>query len=77
MVFRGHIKDGKVELDQLIPAPNGVEVQVTVGPINEAEESAEYPPLFDRLKDFVGCVDDLPADASINIDYYLYGHPKR
>ena len=77
MVFRGFIKDGKVELDQLLPVPDGVEVQVSIGPFPETNDSAEYPSLFDRLKDFVGCIDDLPADASVNVDHYLYGHPKR
>ena len=35
------------------------------------------PTLADRLKDFIGSVDDLPEDASTNLDHYLYGHPKK
>ena len=30
-----------------------------------------------ELKDVVGTVDDLPPDASVNLDHYLYGTPKR
>jgi hypothetical protein len=29
------------------------------------------------MKDFVGTVPDLPPDASVNLDHYLYGTPKR
>ncbi len=35
------------------------------------------PTLAERLKDFIGSVDDLPEDASINLDHYLNGHPKK
>jgi hypothetical protein len=37
----------------------------------------EIPTLLERIKDFVGTVHDLPADASVNLDHYLYGTPKR
>ena len=29
------------------------------------------------MKDFVGTVHNLPPDASVNLDHYLYGTPKR
>jgi hypothetical protein len=33
--------------------------------------------LYDRLRQFVGKANELPPDASINHDHYLYGMPKR
>jgi hypothetical protein len=33
--------------------------------------------LYDRLKPLIGAAKDLPPDASINVDHYLYGHPKK
>lgn len=39
--------------------------------------TSEGPSLFERLKDVVGSIDDLPEDSSENLDHYLYGHPKR
>ena len=33
--------------------------------------------LAERYADFIGSVKDLPADMSVNLDHYLYGHPKR
>jgi predicted DNA-binding antitoxin AbrB/MazE fold protein len=42
---------------------------------DQAEEV--LPTLLERMKDFVGKVENLPPDASINLDHYLYGSPKR
>ena len=36
----------------------------------------ELPTLLERMKDFVGTVHNLPPDASVNLDHYLYGTPK-
>lgn len=41
------------------------------------EADSELPTLLERMKDFVGTVHDLPPDASVNLDHYLYGTPKR
>jgi hypothetical protein len=78
MVYRGHVRNGRIELDDEGRLPEGVPVEVSVA------ESAEAPAggtegltLYDHLKAIVGCVDDLPPDASINVGHYLYGHPKR
>lgn len=37
----------------------------------------EVPSLYERLRDVIGSVDNLPTDASINHDHYLYGTPKK
>jgi predicted DNA-binding antitoxin AbrB/MazE fold protein len=50
---------------------NGAE-QPTVKPAG-----GQLPTLLERLKDFVGVIDDLPEDSSTNLDHYLYGTPKR
>lgn len=34
-------------------------------------------PLAETLARFIGCLDGLPEDASVNVDHYLYGHPKK
>ena len=44
-------------------------------PAGERQEAGRS--LYDRLKPLVGAAKDLPPDASINVDHYLYGHPKR
>ncbi len=42
----------------------------------ENSVAAEVP-LREGLMKFAGTVTDLPEDASLNVDHYLYGHPKR
>jgi predicted DNA-binding antitoxin AbrB/MazE fold protein len=63
--------------------PNGTPVHLRVEEQNVAvasklgQPNEEIPTLLERMKDFVGTVHDLPPDASVNLDHYLYGTPKR
>lgn len=63
--------------------PEGLRVHLHVEEDNGAEQAAatpaegELPTLLERMKDFVGTVHNLPPDASVNLDHYLYGTPKR
>ncbi|HUE70362.1 MAG TPA: hypothetical protein VMP01_05680 [Pirellulaceae bacterium] len=81
MVLRGHIKNGTIVLDEPQSLPEGAEVEVSFLPPPvtpaEASEEREIPTLYERLKPFIGKLDGLPPDASINHDHYLYGTPKK
>jgi hypothetical protein len=79
MVLIGHIKNGAITLDNPISLPEGaaVEVHVMSAPPAPRVVADEGSSLLERLRPIVGQVEDLPADASLNIDHYLYGHPKR
>jgi predicted DNA-binding antitoxin AbrB/MazE fold protein len=63
--------------------PEGARVRLHIEEENGAEQpnlkadDAELPTLLDRMKGFVGTVHNLPPDASVNLDHYLYGMPKR
>lgn len=74
MSVTGHVQNGVVVLDTPNVLPEGTPVKVE--PI-----AAAIPPktrsLLDRLGDVVGKAEGLPADASQNVDHYLYGHPKQ
>lgn len=72
MTLEGHVENGKIVLDEPARLPEGskVRVEVLVSP-------PEKPSLYDRLKPFVGILDDLPEDAALNHDHYLYGTPKK
>jgi predicted DNA-binding antitoxin AbrB/MazE fold protein len=54
-----------------------VEEEAAVKYSADDRPEGELPTLLERLKDVIGTVDDLPEDSSINLDHYLYGHPKR
>ncbi len=66
-----------------VTLPEGTRVHLRIVEENGAEHSAnksaegELPTLLERMKDFVGTVHNLPPDASVNLDHYLYGTPKR
>ncbi len=78
MVYRGHIRNGRVELDGPLPLPEGAEVEITLPTASVvSEEEATAPTLYEQLKDLIGTVPDLPEDLSVNHDHYLYGVPKR
>jgi len=68
---------------QPVVLPEGTRVQLRVEEETEAEElkgdqaDGELPTLLERMKGFVGTVHNLPPDASVNLDHYLYGTPKR
>jgi predicted DNA-binding antitoxin AbrB/MazE fold protein len=72
---------------QPLALPEGTRVQLRVEQLADKKQVAEtskdsqadgeIPTLLERMKDFVGTVHDLPSDASVNLDHYLYGTPKR
>lgn len=77
MVYRGHVRNGKIELDEAAVLPEGAVVNVAVVAEQEAGKVKQRRSLRDRLKPFIGSAKGLPPDASANVDHYLYGHPKR
>ena len=78
MTYRGRIENGQVVIDEQVNLPNGTAVTVSVAPDSVLDdEESNGPTLLDTLKDFVGTAKNLPPDASINVDHYLYGHPKK
>jgi hypothetical protein len=75
MTLEGHVENGQIVLDEPARLPEGskVRVEVLVSPPAAPEKAS----LYDRLKPFVGILDDLPEDAALNHDHYLYGTPKK
>jgi hypothetical protein len=79
MVYRGHVANGVIQLEGSIVLPEGAEVRVEMvtPPSAESPDEATGRSLYERLKPLIGAAKDLPPDASVNIDHYLYGHPKK
>jgi len=78
MVYQGHVENGMIRLQDPVVLPEGAKVNVEVvppPPVGERQEPGLN--LYDRLKPLVGAAKNLPPDASVNVDHYLYGHPKR
>jgi hypothetical protein len=79
MTYRGRVKNGAVVLDLETPLPEGAEVvvELVATPVEVAKVDGRGPTLAERLKNVIGKAKGLPPDASINMDHYLYGVPKR
>ncbi len=80
MTIEAHIENGQVVLPSPLPLPDGTRVTVAALPASrQGKQSGEEPAptLHDRMKSVIGIAEGLPSDASINVDHYLYGHPKQ
>ena len=79
MVYRGRVKNGVVVLEGRARPEDGT--RVTVRAVRKAARPSRKKKrpmtLYERLKPLIGKAKGLPPDASINIDHYLYGLPKR
>ena len=78
MVYQGHVENGVIRLPDSVVLPEGAEVQIEIVVAAQDQEPPEGGlSLYDRLKPLIGAAKDLPPDASINVDHYLYGLPKK
>ena len=78
MTIHGHVHNGVIVFDDPVTLPEGAAVQVqVVAKPSPTELDKERPTLAETLKDFIGCLEDLPEDAARNHDHYLYGAPKK
>ena len=77
MTYHGRVRNGVIVLEDDTPLPEGTEVRVEPVADGQAAPEADRSPLADSLLKFAGTIDDLPPDASRNIDHYLYGRPER
>ena len=77
MVYHGYVKDGRIELDNGGPLPEGVQVRIELVEPETRSDAAFHEPLGRKLLRHAGTATGLPADMSSNHDHYLYGTPKR
>jgi hypothetical protein len=73
----GRVERGVVVFDPPTSLPDGT--RVSVRPIGRpsADPKRRARTLYDILKPVIGKARNLPPDASVNHDHYLYGVPKR
>jgi hypothetical protein len=78
MTYRGHVNNGVVVLDDAVTLPEGLSVRVEPAEsVSDEDDEKNIPTLLERLAPLVGKLEGLPPDASVNVDHYLYGLPKR
>lgn len=79
MTYPGRVKNGTVVLDVPAMLPEGAKVMVAV--LEAAKTLSDERPLWARVASIGASVPgadwkDMPEDASVNLDHYLYGAPK-
>ena len=78
MIYRGHVRNGTVVLDEPVVLPEGIAVEVELlGATPEDTDDSGGPTWAEMLASVIGKAENLPPDASVNHDHYLYGAPKR
>jgi hypothetical protein len=78
-MIRGRIQHGVVLLEDPDALPEGTEVSVR--PLKSKAKATNAgqvePTVGQAILRLAGKAEDLPPDASRNVDHYLYGHRKR
>ena len=79
MVYRGRVENGVVVLDGRFSLPDGTEVSVRAlrPKAKDDGKSTRKSGVGQALLRLAGKAVGLPADASRNVDHYLYGHLKK
>ena len=75
MSITATVENDTIKLPPGVHLPDGTEVKVFL-------PGASVPPedqtsLFERMKDFIGCIKDGPEDLASEHDHYAHGTPKR
>ncbi len=80
MTYRGHVRNGRVELDTAARLPEGAEVQIEVlaGSAGPAASGNGMRPIEDELAELAADVPEsewakLPGDLGEQLDHYVYG----
>ncbi|HEX4589743.1 MAG TPA: hypothetical protein VH120_07430 [Gemmataceae bacterium] len=77
MSFDGHVENGQIILDTPADLPDGAKVRVDLVPTEGQGATQGKETFYDRYKHLIGKAENLPPDASVNLDHYLYGTPKQ
>jgi hypothetical protein len=75
MTLTGYVKNGAIVVEKSVPFPEGARVRIEW--VEAEEEPHSGVPFRERYASVIGKAVGLPADASLNVDHYLYGAPKR
>ena len=79
MVYRGHVENGVVVLDDQVALPEGLVVIIEPSPAGQEEAAVDETgeTLGQKLLKHAGKAVGLPRDLAENHDYYLYGTPRK
>jgi hypothetical protein len=72
MIYRGHVKNGVIVLDENVSLPEGTEVKIeALVEVLAPHDESEIPTLYERLGPVIGMAKGLPPDFAKNHDHYI------
>ena len=78
MTYRGHIRNGRITLDNPTLLPEGATVKVEVLESGDNDQSSQTRESLNALLlRHAGKGRDLPPDLATHHDHYAHGKPKR
>ncbi len=93
MTYHGHVRKGRIELDEPTALPEGAEVELSIVREGKSEGNGRNEPVEPREGQHTPSIEEeidriwadvpesewakLPADLSDQIDHYVYGTPKK
>jgi hypothetical protein len=75
MSITATVENDTIKLPPGVHVPDGTEVKVLLPA--ETVSPEEKTTLYERMKDFIGCIKDGPEDLAAEHDHYIHGTPKR
>lgn len=80
--LEGIVENGVVRINADDTPPDGTRVSIRILPKKRpgkqrASARKKRPVCSPEIMKFAGIIKDMPADASWNLDHYLYGTPKK
>lgn len=77
MVYKGHVENGAIVLDEPMELPDGAVVKIELALESPADGEDSGSSFTERFADVLGKAQSLPDDAAENHDHYLYGVARR
>ncbi|MCE9534255.1 MAG: hypothetical protein K8T89_24510 [Planctomycetes bacterium] len=76
MMLEARIENGQIVTDEPTNLPEGTKLRIEV--VQDAPSQGQSRMSFvERFQHLIGKAENLPADASVQLDHYLYGVPKK
>jgi hypothetical protein len=77
MSITGIVEKGSIKLPPGVNLPDGTPVVIQTQPDIDKPEPAKKGNSLAWMKEFAGCIDNLPEDFAAEHDHYIHGTPKR
>ena len=75
MSITATVENDTIKLPPGVHVPDGTRVEISVSA--ESAVAMDGTTLYERMRNFIGCITDGPEDLAAEHDHYAHGTPKR